>query len=493
MTGNGVAGGPSSPSESSTSNRMCNFPYSTVFVASLGYFIIGNSIAWSSHAIFFLLMVIPPPFFILSEDPDVKFFYVIASLSFVATLIPLVVYKMLNAVSLKSFLILAAFFATLSWVVPFVGDSIGIPPLYGAIGGRLMGGVAVGVFHFLVPIYLEDLMASGSCKDTRLLIDNVLCTQFAMGVLTQYGAGYLHSRTVIALLSLIPALLITIGLFFIPQSPRYLCNVGRNGAARDILRQFRGMLRYSEDTKQIDADIDFWSSKQDQIAFGTIFENVNSIKLLFPTLGLIFWEQMIGIVVIFFYLIPCLHHLYDGDTGIVETLLVASGFIVGTILGAFTRFRINPKYLLVSCGIIMGILLIIIGNNDLLQRSTNRAKRNFGYIPAVCFAIFLLFYAFGYRRSVSVYQHHLIERKKLLLWRSLSVTIAWATVTFIAWIFAYGWPVVGLGWILIFIGCISLLAVVFIVACVPSSIERDLSHSADQVESIDNIPGDSML
>uniref|UniRef100_A0A1B0CRD7 Uncharacterized protein n=1 Tax=Lutzomyia longipalpis TaxID=7200 RepID=A0A1B0CRD7_LUTLO len=154
------------------------------------------------------------------------------------------------------------------------------------------------------------------------------------------------------------------------------------------------MLRYSEDTKQIDADIDFWSSRQDQIAFGTIFENVNN----------------------------------DGDTGIVETLLVASGFIVGTILGAFTRFRINPKYLLVSCGIIMGILLIIIGNNDLLQRSTNRAKRNFGYIPAVLFCNFSSsFYAFGYRRSVSVYQHHLIEREKLLLWRSLSVTIAWAT------------------------------------------------------------------
>lgn len=57
----------------------------------------------------------------LQEDPDVKLFYVIASLSFVATVIPLVVYKMLNAVSLKFFLILAAVFASLSWVLPLLG------------------------------------------------------------------------------------------------------------------------------------------------------------------------------------------------------------------------------------------------------------------------------------------------------------------------------------------------------------------------------------
>lgn len=126
---------------------------------------------------------------------------------------------------------------------------------------------------------------------------------------TSPKTGYLHSGTLISLLSVILAFLIAVGLFFIPQSPRYLCNANRSEKARGILQQFRGTLRSSEETKQIDADIDFWSSKQDQIAFGTIFESVNSIKLLLPTLGLIFWEQMIGIVVIFFYLIPCLHHL----------------------------------------------------------------------------------------------------------------------------------------------------------------------------------------
>ncbi|XP_059610914.1 facilitated trehalose transporter Tret1-like [Phlebotomus argentipes] len=366
-------------------------------------------------------------------------------------------------------------------------SNLSLPLFYTFICGRLLAGLAVGIFHFLVPIYLEDLMASGSCKDTRLLIDNVICTQFAIGVLAQFGAaGYLQSSISIHLLSLIPAILIAIGLFFIPQSPRYLCNVGKSEEAREILQLFRGSLRNCNDTKQIDVDIDFWSSKQDQIAFGTIFESVNSIKLLFPTLGLIFWEQMIGIVVIFFYLIPCLHHLHDGNTGMTETLLVTIGFVIGTILATFMRCRINYKCLLMTSAFIMGVLLIVIGQNDHAQRSTHRSNRNFGYFPAACFSVFLMLYAFGFRRSVSIYQHQLIERKKLLLWRSLSVSIAWATVTFISWIFAYGWPVVGLGWILIFIGSISLLAVIFILACVPR-IENQGSPKEEFLDNFDNV------
>ncbi|GAB0087660.1 hypothetical protein DMENIID0001_019940 [Sergentomyia squamirostris] len=483
MTGNGVAGGGGSPSRTSSTNvrRTCNFPYCTVFVASLGYFIIGNSIAWSSHAIFYLLM----------ENPDVKLFYVVAALSSVATLIPLLVYKFLNTVSLKSFLILAALCATLSWTVPLVGEYLGFHLFVVFLCGRLLAGLAVGVLHFLIPIYMEDLMASGCCKDTRLLIDNVLCTQFAIGVLTQYGAGYFQSSTLISLFSLIPSIVITIGLFFIPQSPRFLSSAGRQEEARGILEQFRGMPSGGGDTKQIDADIDFWWSKKDQIAFGSIFESVNSIKLLFPTLGLIFWEQMIGIVVIFFYLIPCLHHLHDGNTGMTETLLVTSGFIAGTIMATFVRCKINQKFMLMMSGIIMGVLLIVVGLYDHNQRSIYRTHRNFGYVPAACFAVFLMLYAFGFRRSVSVYQHQLIERKKLLLWRSLSVSIAWATVTFIAWIFAYGWPVVGLGWILIFIGTISLIAVCFVFLCVPNWIEIKPKTNG-QVDIFENIPLDAV-
>uniref|UniRef100_A0A6B2EEM3 Putative permease n=1 Tax=Phlebotomus kandelakii TaxID=1109342 RepID=A0A6B2EEM3_9DIPT len=154
-------------------------------------------------------------------------------------------------------------------------------------------------------------------------------------------------------------------------------------------------------------------------------------------------------------------------------------------------FKINHKYLLMLSGIIMGALLIIIGANDHVQRSTHRSNRNFGYFPAACFAVFLMLYAFGFRRSVTMYQHQLIDRKKMLLWRSLSVTIAWITVTFIAWIFAYGWPVVGLGWILIFIGSISLLAVIFILACVPSWTENQEIHKQEHLNNFENIPLDS--
>lgn len=183
----------------------------------------------------------------------------------------------------------------------------------------------------------------------------------------------------------------------------------------------------------------------------------------------------------------------DGNTGMSETLLVTSGFIIGTILATFMRLKINQKYLLMTSGIIMGALLIVVGNYDHFQRSTNRSNRNFGYFPAACFAVFLMLYAFGFRRSVSIYQHQLIERKKLLLWRSLSVSIAWATVTFIAWIFAYGWPVVGLGWILIFIGSISLLGVIFIFACVPSSVEEKPPRKQEHLNNFENVPLDSVL
>lgn len=60
------------------------------------------------------------------------------------------------------------------------------------------------------------------------------------GILFTYVVGAFVSWWQLALISAIPPFLCCIGLFFVPESPRYLLNKGKWDKAANALRWFRG-------------------------------------------------------------------------------------------------------------------------------------------------------------------------------------------------------------------------------------------------------------
>jgi len=127
------------------------------------------------------------------------------------------------------------------------------------IGARLMGGIAVGIASNVVPLYISEIAPPGIRG--RL----VTCYQLAItvGILVAYISNYVvlsfsetaDSGTMWSFLEYIfidevwramfgietiPALLFLLGIFMIPESPRWLYNRNRGDEARSILERLQG-------------------------------------------------------------------------------------------------------------------------------------------------------------------------------------------------------------------------------------------------------------
>ncbi|CAL1356299.1 unnamed protein product [Linum trigynum] len=102
--------------------------------------------------------------------------------------------------------------------------------------GRLSIGFGVGFLTYVVPIYVAEVTP----KDSRGAFSyaNQLLTNCGCSIVFLVG-NFISWRT-LALMGLVPAILQLVGLFFIPESPRWLAKVGRGKEFEASLQWLRG-------------------------------------------------------------------------------------------------------------------------------------------------------------------------------------------------------------------------------------------------------------
>ncbi|MBS1088406.1 sugar porter family MFS transporter [Gluconobacter wancherniae] len=106
------------------------------------------------------------------------------------------------------------------------------------ITARLLLGLAIGAASQIVPIYIAEI--SPPEKRGRLVVGFQLAVVF--GVTVSFVTGYLlrdHSWRIMFGIGMLPALILFVGMVFLPNSPRWLAMRGRHDEARDVLRKVR--------------------------------------------------------------------------------------------------------------------------------------------------------------------------------------------------------------------------------------------------------------
>ncbi|CAI8614155.1 unnamed protein product [Vicia faba] len=101
--------------------------------------------------------------------------------------------------------------------------------------GRLATGYGMGVFSFVVPIFIAEI----SPKELRGALTTLNQFMVVTGASTAFVIGTILSWRALTLVGLIPNAVLLLGLFFIPESPRWLAKRGRTKdfvAALQILR-----------------------------------------------------------------------------------------------------------------------------------------------------------------------------------------------------------------------------------------------------------------
>lgn len=109
------------------------------------------------------------------------------------------------------------------------------------ISARLFGGLAVGAASVLSPMYVAEVAP----PEKRGMLVSVYQLAIVLGILCSYTINYgLHNidnnwRWMFAT-GIVPSILFFVGLFFIPESPRWLYKAGRKTESLNVLTRIGG-------------------------------------------------------------------------------------------------------------------------------------------------------------------------------------------------------------------------------------------------------------
>lgn len=176
---------------------------------------------------------------------------------------------------------------------------------------RLIGGFAVGAASVIAPAYISEVAPAAyrgrlaSLQQMAIVLGlfsaflaNYLLAKSAGGASEVFLLGY-QTWQWMFWVELVPILLFFVGLFFIPESPRYLVAVGKTGAAAAVLRK----VGHREDAETKVAQIEATLRKDRKPRMADIF--VDGTRKLHPVvwigLAIASLQQLVGINVVFYY------------------------------------------------------------------------------------------------------------------------------------------------------------------------------------------------
>ncbi|KAI4327605.1 hypothetical protein L6164_020044 [Bauhinia variegata] len=162
--------------------------------------------------------------------------------------------------------------------------------------GRLLEGFGVGIISYVVPVYIAEI----SPQNMRGNLGSVNQLSVTIGIMIAYFLGLFVNWRVLAVLGILPCTVLIPGLFFIPESPRWLAKMGMTEEFETSLQVLRGF-----DT---DISVEVNEIKRSVASSGrraTIrFSDLKRKRYWFPLMvgiGLLVLQQLSGINGIMFY------------------------------------------------------------------------------------------------------------------------------------------------------------------------------------------------
>ncbi|MET0332517.1 MAG: sugar porter family MFS transporter [Dyella sp.] len=164
--------------------------------------------------------------------------------------------------------------------------------------GRLVLGIAVGIASYTAPLYIAEIAPEktrGRMISTyQLMLTTGILLAFLSDTAFSYSGSWRWMLGVIA----IPGALFLLGLFALPDSPRWLMMRGRKQEAVGVLMRLRGGLRKQVDKELADIEEQL---KKPQVGFKLFKENPNFRRSVWLGVLLQAMQQFTGMNVVMYY------------------------------------------------------------------------------------------------------------------------------------------------------------------------------------------------
>jgi sugar porter (SP) family MFS transporter len=258
--------------------------------------------------------------------------------------------------------------------------------------GRLFIGSAIGVASFMVPLYISEIVPA------RVRGGMVSLNQLAVtiGILVAYGVNYVfsHSENWHAMFAVgaIPGLVLLVGMFLLPESPRWLVAQRRNDDAADALKKIRGRSDVGGEVAGIEREI--------EAETGGRLSDLLAPSLRLPLLigiGLAVLQQAIGVNTVVYYA-PAIFKaagLGSATASIAATTGLGVVNVVMTVVAIWLLDRAGRKPLLLWSAAGMTVALVVLGAGFALRGGQGSPPGALGRITGISLMVYIAAFAVG--------------------------------------------------------------------------------------------------
>ena len=257
------------------------------------------------------------------------------------------------------------------------------------IFGRFLLGLGVGLASMIVPLYIAEI-APAERRGALVSLNQLMIT---IGILLSYIVGVIFTpiegwRYMFGV-ALIPALILGIGMFMLPESPRWLFEHGQIAKARTVLSRSRSPEEVDQEFREME-EIKELEEEQARVSYKELLAPYVRPALIIG-IGLAIFQQITGINTVIYYAPTILQNVGFSEGGAIAATAVGVGLVnVGfTILAVRIIDRAGRRPLLIIGLIGMIISLALLGLVFALGATSGAA----GLLATVCLGLYIASFA----------------------------------------------------------------------------------------------------
>lgn len=221
---------------------------------------------------------------------------------------------------------------------------------------RIVGGVGVGLGSVMAPMYIAEI-APADMRGRLVSVNQLAIVTGALSsVIVSYFLSFSGNWRAMFATELIPVALLLVGLTFVPESPRWLVEMGRMTEARRVLEKYEDADRAEEECLRITSSIG-----EETGGFRELFQRGLRMALLIAV-ALAVFQPFTGATPIFLYM-PIVFQragYANASNAIGASIIVNLCNLTCTVLAFWLIDRAGrrPLLLLGSAGMAIGMCLL---------------------------------------------------------------------------------------------------------------------------------------
>ena len=234
------------------------------------------------------------------------------------------------------------------------------------LAARFFLGIAIGISSFAVPLYIAEISPAKS-RGRLVSLFQLLIT---IGILVSYFSdlafalpegdpGFNDCWRYMLAVGVIPAILLFVGMAFLPESPRWLMSMGFDSKCREVLEKIEEADLLEGTITNIKNEIE--AGKRNKISWREIFKPWLRTPLMIA-IGIMFVQQFTGINTIIYYSpkIFLMSGFDSARSAIMASVSVGVICVLATTISLFLVDRLGRRklYFLGLGGMVISLLIM---------------------------------------------------------------------------------------------------------------------------------------